>query len=136
MIKELKRFCGFPPIRRDGNKYGGGKIVFIRQGLITRRLPKFDTKVSQTICVELTISKKRWCTLFAYRPPQNNNLKTFFEETNLSLSTIVNEYDNNSYYSDSTNLIKANTCFKVIKSKFYWCYINKPVKEFSKIWSN
>ena len=106
MVKELKRFCRFPPLRRDGNKYGGGKIVFIRQGLITRRLPKFDTKVSETFCVELTISKKRWCILFAYRPPQNSNLKTFFEEINLSLSTIVNDYDNNSYYSDLTNLIK------------------------------
>ena len=53
--------------------------------------------------------------LFAYRPHQNSNLKTFFEEINLSRSTIVNEYDNimliedlnlntkskyNSYYSD------------------------------------
>ena len=123
----------FRPFRRDRNKYGWGKIVFIRQGLITRRLPKFETKVSETICVELTISKKKWCILFAYRPPQNNNLKSFFEEISLSLSIIVNEYDNimligdlklntklnnNSYCSDLcdtfdlTNLIKANTCFK------------------------
>ena len=68
--------------------------------------------------------------MVAYRP-QNNNLKTFFEEINLSLSTIVNEDDNiigdlklnmksknNVYYSDLcdtsdlTNLIKANTYFK------------------------
>ena len=123
----------FPPFRRDRNKYGRGKMLFIRQGLITRRLPKFETKVSETICVELTISKKKWCILFAYRPPQSNNLKTFSEEINLSLSTIVNEYDNimligdlnlntksknNGYCSDLcdnfdlTNLIKANTCFK------------------------
>ena len=81
----------FPSFRRDRNKYRGGKIVFIRQGLITRRLPKFETKMSEKICVELNISTKEWCILFAYRPPQNNNLKTFFEETNLSLSTIINE---------------------------------------------
>ena len=89
--------------------------------------------MSDTICVELTISKNRWCILFACRPPLNNNLKTFFEEINLSLSTTVNEYDNimligdvnlntktknNTYYSqfcdafDLTNLIKANTCLK------------------------
>ena len=81
----------------------------------------------------MTISKKKWCILFAFRPPQNNSLKTFFEEINLSLSTIVNEYDNimlignlnlntksnnDSYYSDLcdtfdlTNLLKANICFK------------------------
>ena len=66
----------------DRNKYGRVKIVCIRQGLITRRLPKFETKMSETICVDLTSSKKKWCILFAYRPPQNNNLKTFFEEIN------------------------------------------------------
>ena len=70
----------FPPFRRDRNKYGGGKIVFIRPGIITRRLPKFETKVSEIICVGLTISKKKWCILFAYKPRQNNNLKTFLEE--------------------------------------------------------
>ena len=113
----------FPPFRRDRNKYGGGKVVLITQGSITRMLPKFETKVPEPICVELTISKKKWCILFAYRPPQ----------INLSLPTIVNEYDNimligdlnlntnlkhNSYYADLcdtfdlTSLIKANTCFK------------------------
>ena len=107
--------------------------MFIRQSLIIRRLPKFETKLCETIFVELTISKKKWCIFFAYRPPQNNNLKTFLEDINLSLSTTVKEYDNimlighlnlntksknNSYYSDlchtfdMTSLIKANTCFK------------------------
>ena len=72
----------FPPFRRDRNKYGRGKIVYIRQGVITRRLPKIETKVSETKCVELTISKKKWCILSAYRPTEYNNLKTFFEEIN------------------------------------------------------
>ena len=36
----------FPPFRRNRNKNGGGKTVSIRQGLITRRLAKFETKVS------------------------------------------------------------------------------------------
>ena len=30
----------------------------IKYGLITRRLPKFETELSETICVELTVSKK------------------------------------------------------------------------------
>ena len=72
----------FPPFRRDRNKYGRGKIVYIRQGVITRRLPKIETKVSETKCVELTISKKKWCILSTYRPTEYNNLKTFFEEIN------------------------------------------------------
>ena len=84
----------FSLFRRDRNKNGEGKIVYISQGLITKRLPKFETEVSETVYVELTISKKKWCILFAYRPPQNNNLKTSFQEINLSMSTIVNEYHN------------------------------------------
>ena len=83
-----------PPFRRDRNKNEGGKVVFIRQSLITRRLSKFETKVYETICIESTISKKKWCILFTYRPPKNNILKKVFEEINLSLSTIVNDYDN------------------------------------------
>ena len=104
----------------------------VRQGLITRRLRKFETKVSETICFEMIISKKKWCILFAYRPPQNNR-RTFFKKISLLLSTMVNEYDNimlvgdlnlntksknNSYYFDLcetfdlTNVIRANTCFK------------------------
>ena len=124
-----------PPFRRDRNKYEGGKVVFIRQSLITRRLSKFQTKVYETMCVESTISKKKWSILFTYRPPKNNILKKSFEEINLSLSTIVNDYDNimligdlnlntksisSSYYSglcdtfDLTNLIKATTCFNLL----------------------
>ena len=106
-------------------------MVFIRQGLITRKLTKFETNVSETICVELTIFKKKWCILFVYRSPQNNNLKTFFEETNLLLSTIVKEYDNimligdlnlntksknSSYYSDLCNTFDLAN---VIKSNFH-----------------
>ena len=59
----------YPPFRRDRNSKGGGKNVYIRQGLISKRLSKFESKGIETICIELTISKKKWCILFAYRPP-------------------------------------------------------------------
>ena len=36
--------CQIQSFGRDRNKNGGGKIVFVRQGLVTRRLPKFETK--------------------------------------------------------------------------------------------
>ena len=122
--------------------------MFTRQDLITRRLPKVETKVSNTTCVELTNSKKTCCILFAYSPPQNNNFKTFSEEINLPLFTVVNEYDNimligdltlktksknNSY---CTNLCDTFDLTNRIKSNFHWRYINKLAKKFSKIWSN
>ena len=125
----------FPPYRRDRNSKGGGKIVYVRQGLISKRLKSFESKNIETICIELTISKKKWCILFAYRPP-NFEKKSFFEEISNSLSLIVNKYDNillagdvninlldpksdtKNHFSDLrdtfalTNLVKDKTCFK------------------------
>ena len=46
----------FPPFRRDRNNDGGGKIVFVKDGLLVNRLTEFETNISETICLELTIS--------------------------------------------------------------------------------
>ena len=53
-------------------------MVFIREGLITKRLENLETKLSETICLELTVSNKKWFILFAYRPPQENSKPVFF----------------------------------------------------------
>ena len=127
----------YPPFRRDRNSKGGGKIVYIRQGLISKRLSKFESKGIETICIELTISKKKWCILFAYRPP-NLDKNTFFSEISNNLSLIINEYENvivagdlnidlsntktlsENHVSDLrdtfalTNLVKQKTCFKTV----------------------
>ena len=69
----------YPPFRRDRNSKGGGKIVYIRQGLISKRLSKFESKGIETICIELTISKKKWCILFEYRPPNLQSVTKIIE---------------------------------------------------------
>ena len=79
----------FPPFRRDRNKHGGGKMVFVRNDIIAKRLESLEGKESETICIEFTISKKKWCTTFAYRPPKNDNKVIFFNELNLSLNQWV-----------------------------------------------
>ena len=67
----------YPPYRKDRNKNGGGKIVFIGEGLITKRLKAFEGDISETICLEVIIFKKGWFITYVYRPPYNDN-KTFF----------------------------------------------------------
>ena len=59
----------FPPFRRDRNKYGGGKIVYVREGFIAKRLANLKGNTSETISIEVTISEKKWCMIFVYRPP-------------------------------------------------------------------
>ena len=53
-------------------------MVFVRNGIIVKRLESLEGKESETIFIEVTISKKKWCIILAYRPPQNDNKVTFF----------------------------------------------------------
>ena len=68
----------FPPFRRDRNKFRGYKIVYIKDGLIVKRINDFETNISETISIELTISNKKWFIVFAYRPPIEINKLAFF----------------------------------------------------------
>ena len=77
----------FPPFRKDRNKQDGGKIVSIKKGIIAKRIinleGNFEGNCGELICLDLTISKKTWCILFVYRPPQNNNKSSFFNEISI-----------------------------------------------------
>ena len=62
----------YPPIRRDRiqkspNSFGGGKIVYIREGFICKRVTDFETPTSETICIELSLRNKKWFVMFGYR---------------------------------------------------------------------
>ena len=54
----------FPPFRRDRNSKGGGKLVYVKQGIIAKRLENLETKFSETICIELFPRKKMVCFIF------------------------------------------------------------------------
>lgn len=88
----------YPPIRRDRicssqNSYGGGKLVYIRNGFICKRLPDLETQNSETICIELSLRNQKWFIMFGYRP-ESINRDIFFEEFNLSLAKAINTYSN------------------------------------------
>ena len=51
-----------------------------RDYCIAKRLANLEENTSETICIEVTISKKKWCIIFVYRPPHLNNKKVFFSE--------------------------------------------------------
>ena len=82
----------FPPPKRDRNSKGGGKMVFVR-GFIVKETKNFETKNTETICLELTIVKRKWCILFAYRPTNTDN-KEIFDEISVSVNKILGKYDN------------------------------------------
>ena len=84
----------FPFLRGDRDNRGGGKIVFIKRGLIVNRLRQLETTISETIFLELTISNTIWLLVFVHRPPNNVNKQSFFNELTESLSKAVNNYEN------------------------------------------
>ena len=127
---------------RDSDKNASGLIEFVRKGFITKKIKEYETKVSETIASEFTISKKKFFCLSVYRPPTSTNLDIFFEELTNSLSKAVNTYGNLIVMGDFNidmnktdclsfgkleecydnfnvaNIVKRNTCFtKNKKSK-------------------
>ena len=86
--------------RRDSDGYGGGLIEFIKSGIICKRVKQFETVSLESICSEITISKKKWFCMVIYRPPNFNNLDTFFKEVSDSLSKPSLTYKNFIIMSD------------------------------------
>ena len=86
----------YPPYRRDRNcslnTRGGGKLVYIKNGMITKRLKSYETPNAETICLELNVSGRRWFIMFAYRP-ESINRDLFFNEVNICLGKAVTKYD-------------------------------------------
>ena len=68
--------------------------MFLREGLIARRPREFKGNTTETIWLELIISKKIWYIIFFYRPPINNNKYIFSSELSNSLNRAVMKYDN------------------------------------------
>ena len=86
----------YPPYRRDRNSNlntrGGGKIVFVKSGLITKRLKSYETKNAETICLEFTLSGRKWFIVYAYRP-ESIDRDLFFEEMYICLGKAAKKYD-------------------------------------------
>ena len=74
----------FPPLRRDRNSKGGGKIVFVQEGFLTKQMKDFDTKNAETICLELTIVEKSG-GFFLLTVPQTPIKKKFLMKFQLAL---------------------------------------------------
>ena len=87
----------YPPIRRDrisnSNSFGGGKMVYIKEGVICKRVDNLETKTAETICLELSLKNKKWFIMFGYRP-ESINRDVFFQEVNLKLDKAINKYEN------------------------------------------
>ena len=115
--------------RRDRDGQGEGLIKFIKRSIICKSVKQFETVISEPICSEITISSKKWFCMIIYRPPNFNNVDSFFKEVtdslskasltykffiimsdfNIAISTTGVDVDKLDEF-DLTNLIKTETC--------------------------
>ena len=160
--------ASFRHSKRDRNSKGVGKLVYLREGFLAKsllvylregflakRIPKFETEKAETIYIEITIAKKKWCILFAYRPP-NFSKTEFFEEISVTLNKALNKYDNlllagdlsintlrptsdlSNHLSDLndtfslTNLVTDSACFKSNKGTLIDLMLTNKPKRFYK----
>ena len=84
----------YPAFIKDSDKNGGGKIVYIKKGLIAKIILEYENRNIETICTEITISKRKWCSTLAHKLLYNNNKATIFIKLNKSFCNIVRKYEN------------------------------------------
>ena len=53
----------YPAFRKDHNKNDGRKIVYIKEGLIAKRNLEYENITIETVCIEITMSKKLMCNI-------------------------------------------------------------------------
>ena len=140
--------------KRDRDKHGGSLIKFVKNGFISKRLKEYETKQSESICSELNIANRKWICLNIYRPPNPNNMNTFFDEITACLRKAAVKYENILIMGDFnidiknkglgygkldtfcdlfnlTNLIHSETCLmKNHKSTIDLFLTNKPISFF------
>ena len=46
----------------------GGLMIFIKQGVPLKRIKKFELGTAESICLEITISTRKWIMFSIYRP--------------------------------------------------------------------
>ena len=129
----------------------GGQIKFVKRSIICKKVKQFETVILESICSEITISRKMWFCMGIYRPPNFNNLETFFKEvsdslvkSSLAYGTFINMGDFNIDINTAgievdkldefcnlfelTNLIKTETsCTKNYKSTIDLFLTNRPL---------
>ena len=122
------------PYRQDRNRFGGGILIYIREGIPNKLLSKhtFSNDI-EGIFVEINMRKIKWLLLGSYHPPSQSD-QYYFENLSKALDIYTEHYekfilpgDFNAedkepilneflYQYDAKNIVKDKICFKSIEN--------------------
>ena len=83
---------GYKMKRRDRTSHWGGLMTFVRSDLPFKRRTDLKCQRVETICYELSMSKRKWRILGAYRRPTLEN-KLFECDMTKTLDQIFMKFD-------------------------------------------
>ena len=82
------------PFRCDRNSNGGGILVYVRDKVPANEIKQVNvTNTIECILTEISVGKKKWALISAYRPPSQCE-KLFFEEIGKVLDQLSPRYEN------------------------------------------
>jgi len=116
------------PFRLDISDKSGGLLVYVKKGVMTRRLENFSLPESiQIIPIELRLESDVWLYISVYRPPKQN-LKVFLDQLTELLDyyahkncIVIGDFNAKPENADIQNFLcknmlynymQSNTCFK------------------------
>ena len=101
---------GYKTERRDRTAPGGGLMTFVRSDLPFKRRKDLECEEVENICYELSMSKRKWCILGAYRPPLMKN-QSFEIDLTKCLDKMFISYENLICIGDlNYDLLKIEKC--------------------------
>ncbi len=119
-----------PPFRYDRNRFGGGILVYVRNGVPAKELKEYQLPDNiECGFLEININNKKWLLANIYRPPSQGE-GYFFQEIGKSLDHFSLKFENfilmgdfNTEENDENisnfmesyslkNIVKDPTCFK------------------------
>ena len=68
--------------RRDRTCFGGGLVVYVRNGIPAKLVKALEPSNNEVICVKVTLSKRKWLIYSFYRSESFTDLATFLKELN------------------------------------------------------
>ena len=72
---------------------GGGLLVYIKQGIPSKRLKQLEPLGIESIFVEISIGKQKWCVISTYRS-EDIKVDDFVTNFSKSLDQVFNIYEN------------------------------------------
>ena len=82
---------GYRLFRKDRNQHGGGLLAYVCADIPCRQIRTLDTNSTESITLELQLSRKKYIIVVAYKPPNVAN-HSFTAEMTTLLDKVTQDY--------------------------------------------